>query len=307
MRIVVFGTGAIGGFFGGRLSAAGEDVVFVARGATLQALRTGGLRIVSPDGDAHIDPVNATDDPATIDFADLVLLCTKCADTDAAAAAIRPLTDRGAFVISLQNGVDAEDRLQELLGADKVAGGCSYAGVTVTAPGTVTHMTKGIAKLVFAELDGRQSDRVQAFAAACERAGIGVEVPDDFLSASWRKFLFLEPMASACCFYRAPIGAVLEAPERRDMLLALIGEAVAVARAEGADLPEDVHAQLLTACENLPAGVKPSMLADLEHGRRLELDWLAGAVLRRATPHGIAVPRTAEAYDALEALRDGAA
>src|SRR5437879_5636663 len=177
MRIAVMGAGGVGGYFGARLARAGHEVAFMARGRQLEALRTRGLRVESPLGDIHLPKVQATDDPADIDAADLVLFGVKLWDTLAAAEAVKPLIGERTAVVSFQNGVVKDDILRQALGAEHVIGGVCYIAATIAEPGLIRH-SGVLQKLVFGEYDGTLSPRVRQFRDACADSGIDAEISD---------------------------------------------------------------------------------------------------------------------------------
>src|SRR5215467_14634670 len=171
MRIAVYGAGGVGGYFGGRLARAGADVHFIARGAHLRALREHGLSVRSVKGDFEV-PAQATDDPADVGRCDFVLFCVKSFDTEAAAARLAPLIGEGTAVLSLQNGVENEEKLARALGEDHVMGGAAFIFAEIAEPGVILH-TGGPASITFGELDGRASQRAKDLLAWCEQAGFG--------------------------------------------------------------------------------------------------------------------------------------
>ncbi|RLC62817.1 MAG: 2-dehydropantoate 2-reductase, partial [Chloroflexi bacterium] len=190
MRIAIFGTGAVGGYFGGRLAQAGEEVVFIARGEQLQALRDHGLRVDSPQGDFVIHPVQATDDAAQVGIVDVVLVGVKAWQVPEAAQAMAPLVGADTFVVPLQNGVEAPSQLAAVLGDEHVLGGLCRIVSFVVEPGHVRHA--GLEPYVaFGELDNRPSERVRRLQAAFARAGVTAEIPADIGAAMWEKFLFI--------------------------------------------------------------------------------------------------------------------
>ncbi len=289
MRIAVMGTGGVGGYFGGRLAAAGEDVCFIARGAHLEAIRRGGLRIASALGDATITPAKATDDPATIGPVDLVIFTVKLYDTEAAAEAIGPLVGPATGVVTFQNGITGTQVLADRLGAGHVVGGVAQIGAVVAEPGLIGH-TGTMARLVFGELDGSSSARVAALARALDAAGVDHVVSDDIRREIWDKMVFLSTFAGLTSLIRLPIGPIRSDPGTRGLLRDGLAEALAVARASGSDLPEDLADRILGRVDRLPAEMKSSMLQDLEAGRRLELAWLSGTIARMGRDLGVATP-----------------
>lgn len=305
MKIVVVGAGGVGGYFGGRLAATGSDVTFIARGEHLAALRRNGLRIESALGNALIRPVKVTDDPATLGHADMVWIAVKLWGTEEAARAIAPLMGPETAVISFQNGVEAEDLLLRLYGRERVMGGVAHIAAVIEQPGIIRH-NGTLQKLAFGELDGRRSPRAEALLAACRGAGIDASIPADINRGIWEKFVFLVGLSGMTALTRQPIGAVREDPDSRAMLLEVMREAAAVARAKGVVLASDAAEQQLAFTDGLPAAMISSMLGDLRRGNRLELPWLAGAVVRLGRELGVSTPMNSAVYAALKPYADGA-
>jgi len=289
MRIAVMGTGGVGGYFGGRLAAAGEDVTFIARGSHLAAIQRDGLKITSALGDATIAPAQATDDPASVGPVDLVLFTVKLYDTEAAAEAIRPLIGPETGVVTFQNGIAGPEVLAGRLGAEHVMGGVAKIAAVIAEPGVIRH-TGTMAELAFGELDGSVSARIAALAAALEAAGVRHTVSDDIRREIWDKMVFLSTFAGLTSLLRLPIGLIRGDLETRRLLRDGLAEALAVARAAGAGLPEDLVDQILERIDRLPFEMKSSMLQDLEGGKRLELAWLSGTLARMGRDLGVATP-----------------
>lgn len=282
MHIVFYGAGGIGGYFGGRLLAAGERVSFVARGRHAQAMRERGLRVKSPLGDVQVAVPSISDDPAALPAADLVVFAVKMPDAETAAARLAPLMKPGTVVLPLQNGVEIVDVLTEALGAAAVALGAAYIPAKIAEPGVIEH-AGGFASLRFGALQPAQRPVLDGFAAACARADVKAELVDDMRRAMWEKFVFLVGMSSLTALTRLPIGVTRTDAELRRLLQQVMDETAALARAEGVPLAADFVTQQLTVVDNLPAAAKASMAHDLDAGRPLELPWLAGAVVRRST------------------------
>jgi 2-dehydropantoate 2-reductase len=289
MKIAVMGAGGVGGYFGARLAQSGADVTFIARGAHGAAIREKGLRVYSPNGDILVHPAKAVSDPAGIGAVDVVMFCVKLWDVEQAAEACKPLIGPETAVICFQNGVDAEERAVGVLGPEHVAGGVAAIAAMIEEPGVIRH-TGTMAWLKYGELDGRESPRLEAFDAACAKAGIEASISPDITADIWRKFAFLAPMAGATAAMRMPIGPILGDADTRRMFADLIDETVAVGRARGARLEEGLEAKQLTFAEGLPGEMKASMLGDLERGNRLELPWLTGAVVRLGRELGVPTP-----------------
>ncbi|MPZ57936.1 MAG: 2-dehydropantoate 2-reductase [Rhizobiales bacterium] len=299
MRIAVMAAGAVGGYFGARLAAAGHDVAFIARGAHRDAIRANGLRVDSVLGDVLIKPANVTDDPASVGPVDIVLFAVKLWDTETAGELSRPLTGPDTRLITLQNGVDAVERLAPILGADAVAGGIAYIATVISAPGVVSQ-TSQFARMRCGRIDGRPDARLAAFADDAAKAGIDIAISDTINRDRWQKFVFLTGLAGITAATRMPIGPLRRDPDTRALFHDLMREVVAVGRAAGVGLPEDFADEQLTLGDTVPEGMKASMAHDLERGNRLELDWLAGMAVKLGRQYGVPTPANAAIYAVLK-------
>ena len=304
MKIVVMGSGGVGGYFGARLAANGADVTFIARGEHLAAMQRDGLKVLSANGDLTVKPVKATDDPASVGHADLVMIAVKLWSTDDAARTIAPMMGPNSAVVSWQNGVVAEDILIKLYGKERVIGGVSNIAALIEAPGVIRH-NGTMARLIFAELNGKPSKRIDAFAALCKQANIDHVVSDDINRAIWQKFIFLASFSGVTCATRLSIGPIRTDPETRAMLKAALAEVVAIGRAKGVRLPDDQVEQSLTWADNLPPTMIASMLGDLNRGNRLELPWLSGNVVKLGEELGVATPVHKFIFTVLKLHADG--
>jgi 2-dehydropantoate 2-reductase len=304
MRITVMGTGGVGGYFGARLAQGGHEVAFLARGRQLEALRARGLRVESPLGDVHLPDVQATDKPAEIGTADLVLFTVKLWDTQEAAEAVRPLLRENTAVVSFQNGVVKDDILRQALGAAHVLGGLCYIAATIAEPGVIRH-SGTLQKLEFGEYDGSLSLRVRQFRDACKDSGIDTEVSDQIERAIWEKFVFLVGLSGTTSLARTPIGPVRGHPRSRAFLRDTMAEVVEVARAQGVLLPAGYAEDRLAFTDTVPATMTSSMHHDLEHGNRLEVPWLSGDVAERGARLGVPTPCNRAISDILSVHSDG--
>ncbi len=304
MRIAVIGAGGVGGYFGGRLAADGHDVVFVQRGAHLDAMRDSGLRVTSALGDIVLDSVHATDNPDAIGPVDIVLIAVKSGGTEEAGWAARTMLGPETGVISLQNGVENEDRLVPIVGTDHVMGGVAYILSLIEEPGHVAH--KGpFARLIFGERDGARSARAGAFLTACLNAGIDAELSENIEQALWVKFVGLCPHNGMTALTRAPIGAVRTDSHCRALLEQATLEAIAVAHASGIVLPADFTDSPMLVHDEKPPNMTSSMHYDITHGKPLELEWLNGAVIRLGRQLTVATPVNAFIYAALKLSMNG--
>jgi 2-dehydropantoate 2-reductase len=287
MRIAVMGAGAIGGYVGARLAAAGATVTFIARGRHLAAIREGGLRVSSPLGDVHVDPASATDDPGAVGEVDVVLLGTKLYDVEAAAPALGPMVGGDTAIVCLQNGVDAPEIVARLYG-DHVVGGVVVINGEVAAPGVIRH--NAMNRLAVGELDGRPSDRLARFVALASAAGIETTLSPDIRLEIWRKLLLLAPLGAISAMTRIVLARIRERRETWALVERGMREVVAVANASGVGLVDEDVERTLAFAQGMPGTWKASLTVDLEQGRRLEVEWLSGAVCRRGRAAGIPTP-----------------
>jgi len=295
MRFAIFGVGAIGGYFGGRLAQAGEDVVFIARGDTLRALRSTGLRLTSISGDFLLSPVNAVEDPTQVGTVDVVLLGVKTWQVPEAAEGLRPLVGPNTIVLPLQNGVEAATQLAEVLGGGHVCCGLAKIFCYLAEPGHVQH--SGIDPYIaLGECDNRRTERIRELRGILQQAGIQVEIPSDIAAALWEKFLFVASWGGA------PIGVLRAIPGTRRMLEQAMREIFNVARARNIDLQEDIVARSMGFIDSLPPAGTTSMQRDIAEGRPSEIDAWNGAVVRFGDETGVDVALNKFIYDSLRPL-----
>jgi 2-dehydropantoate 2-reductase len=305
MKIVMMATGGVGGYYGARLADAGEDVHFIARGAHLAALRANGLKLISANGDIRLRSIQATDDPAMIGTAEIVIFAVKQYDTEAAAKLIVPLIADETAVISIQNGMDPQERLKTIVGREHVMGGTTYiTGAKVISPGIITH-TGSIARLVFGEYDGSASLRGERFLNACKTAGIDALFSTNINKEMWAKFALLSAFSGVSSMLRKAAGSIMSDPDTRKLLKDAIAETVAVAKAKGIDLGDDYVAMHGDFYGSIPPDTKSSMLMDLENGRRIELNWLSGAVAQFGDELDVPTPTHHAIYGALKLAAEG--
>jgi 2-dehydropantoate 2-reductase len=288
MRIAIVGSGGVGGYFGGRLAAAGADVTFLARGAHLEAMRARGLRIDSPKGNLHLPRVKAESDPALVGAVDVAFFAVKLYDTDGALAMLPPLLGPGTLVIGFQNGVETVGTLTRAVGAAHTAGGVSYVSAVIAEPGVIKHTAMD--HLIFGMPDGSRSPQLEALLEACRPAGFQSTLSTDITVDIWTKFVRLSVFSGMTAVTRGSIGVIVNDPELLEMLRAAVRETMAVAHAKGIAVPHTIDDDVTAAYKALPPQAKASMLEDLERGRRIELPWLSGAVVRLGREAGVATP-----------------
>ncbi len=303
MRLVIVGAGGTGGYFGAKLAKAGTDVTFLARGAHLKAIREHGIRIRSrAEGEWGAD-VRAVESLSREPPADFVLFCVKSFDTESAAEELRPVIAAGTGVLSLQNGVDNEDKIARILGPGHVLGGVAYVFSHIEAPGVIAHHQLG--RIVFGELDGDPSVRARGFAEACARAAIPVEIAANIRKVLWEKYLSIAPISGATSLTRLPVKFIREIPETRRLWQMQVDELLAIADAEGAGLDPDMRERCARFLDSLAPGNYSSLYQDLAQGKRLELDALHGYGIKRGEHHGIPTPVLFAVYAALKPYIDG--
>lgn len=299
------GAGGTGGYFGGLLGRAGEDVTLMARGTHLEAMRAGGLTVKSRLAGDFTLRLKATSDPHEVGPVELVLFCVKAYDTAAAAEQIRPLVGPDTMVLSVQNGIDNEERIAQVVGSEHVIGAVAQVMSVIEAPGVVAQ-TAGPGRIILGELAGGTSPRTERLLATFQRAGIAAELRPDIRVALWEKFLFICAYSGVTALTRLPIGPILTYPETRALFRGTIEEVEAVGRASGIALSEGCVDQTLA----LAAGVEPwgrsSLYYDLAAGRRLEVEALNGRAVRLGRERGIPTPLNFAIYAALKPYADGA-
>jgi 2-dehydropantoate 2-reductase len=298
MRIAVYGAGGVGGYFGGRLAQAGAEVHFIARGGHLHALREHGLRVRSVKGDFQLQ-ASATDDPADVGPCDVVLFCVKTFDTDAAAARLGPLVGDDTAVVSLQNGVENEEKLARAVGQDHVMGGAAFIFAGIAEPGVIVH-SGGPTCITFGELDGCSSQRARRLVAWCERAGFGAELSASIKTVLWAKLAFICAQAGMTAVVRLPIGEIRSVDEAWAAFTRLVTEVCAVAEADGTPVPKAARDAAMALAQAIEPDSFSSLHDDLLAGRRMELEALHGFVVRRAAQHGLAVPMSEAVYAILQ-------
>ncbi|MEL6205561.1 MAG: ketopantoate reductase family protein [Pseudomonadota bacterium] len=306
MEITVVGAGALGGYFGGRLATAGHDVTLVARGAHLEALQSGGLRVESALGDMHLPKIRAVATPAEAGRADAVFLMVKNRDLEAAAEASLPLMGPSTVAMTVQNGVSAPTRAAAILGAERVIGAAVYMPADIKAPGVIRHASR-FHRVQIGTGPGGPAEACAALAGAMGEAGLEVRHVSDIDALLWEKFVLLAPFSAITALTRLDMGPIRRCPPSWALMRAAVEEAAAVGHAECPTLAPDIAArQIAFMGGDMPEGAHASMQDDLVRGKPLELDWLSGEIVRLGARHGIPTPVHAMARAALAPFADGA-
>jgi 2-dehydropantoate 2-reductase len=302
VRVVILGAGGIGGYYGGAIARAGHDVRLFARGAHREAIRSRGLEVREPEG-AWTVQVLATDDPAELVPADLAVVAVKSYSLSEIAPIARRLAEAGAIVLPLLNGVEAFESLAAAgVAPERMLAGLTLISAEKTAPGVVTRKSD-FRSVAVGERAGGVSDRAERVAALFREAGADARASENIEADLWRKFLFLATIAAACGLAHAAVGAIRAAPLGPVLLDRAAREIGAVARARGVEVTGRDEEEVLARIANLPGGMKPSFLLDLERGGPNELDILSGAVSRFGKATGIPTPIHDTAVAALSASR----
>jgi 2-dehydropantoate 2-reductase len=295
-RIAVVGAGGVGGYFGGKLAAAGVDTTFVVRGRTLDALRSRGLQVQSIDGDFNVDRISATDRPTQP--VDAVLMTVKAWQIREAAAQIKPIVGSETIVVPLENGIDAPEQLTAVLDRNNVAGGLCAIVSFVIEPGVIKHAGAS-PFIMFGELDNRVTPRAERLREALRGAGIDADIPDDIHKSMWSKLVFIAPMSGIGAATRVPVGVWRSIPETRDLAERATAEVVAVAAARGVRLDADAVARTMQRFDNMPPDATASLQRDVMSGKPSELDAQLGAAVRLGRESGIATPVLETLYHTL--------
>lgn len=305
MKIAAMAAGAVGGYFGARMAAAGHEVHFIARGSNLAAIKASGLKIESVHGDLHLPKPNVTDDPKQVGPVDIVLFAVKLWDTETAAEQARPLIGPNTRLITFQNGVDSVERITPILGQQHTVGGVAAIASVLAAPGVIKH-TSAFATIRFGHADKHADPVLQAFADAGKVAKLDIGISEDIEVDRWQKFIFLTAMSGATSALRSPIGPIVADSELRAFFRQLMEEALAVGRAKGVELDQAViDSRMDFVLNKVERGMKASMAHDLERGNRIELDWLSGKVREFGRELGIPTPASDTVWTVLKLHRMG--
>ncbi len=304
MRIIVIGAGGTGGYFGGLLARAGEDVTFLARGTQLEALRTRGLTVKSRLAGTFSVPVHATSDPKEIGPADLVLFCVKTYDMVTASQGLHSLIGPETIVLPIQNGIDVTELLSDEVGAQYLVGAAAYVTSHIESPGMIAQ-TGGAGSIELGELDGGQSERTRRLQQVLQHAGIKTMLPDDIRVSLWAKFLFICAFSGVTALTRLPMGQVLAYQETSAILRAVMQEGELVARAYNIALPVDIVERQMAVVQTFEPEAMGSMAVDLLAGRRLEIEALNGTMVRMGQEQGLSLPYNTVIYAALKPYANG--
>ena len=307
MRFAILGSGAVGGYFGAKLARAGQDVTFIARGAHLEAIRSNGLAVQSAKLGDFVVKAPAESDTARVGHVDVAIVSVKAYDNATALPMLKPLIGPETAVLTLQNGVDSVDEVAAVTGDHHVLGGTTYVATALEAPGLIVQ-TGVHRSIIFGEvfgITGHVTPRVKAIAEIMAAADIQVTAVPDARVPIWDKFVYLGAFSGFTGASRLPIGAIWKHPHVREMFYACCREIAAIAKAEGVTISADRFATLEEYMTNIPPSTRSSLLIDLEQGKRIEVEALQGAAVRRAQKHGVPVPIVSTLYALLKPWESG--
>jgi 2-dehydropantoate 2-reductase len=299
MKIAIMGTGGVGGYYGGLLAQAGHDVTFIARGAHLQAMRDKGLQVKSVYGDFTVSPAKASDKPSQIGQVDVILFATKTYQTDEAAKLIKPIVGEDTVMVSLQNGIDAADRIGAVVGMEHMLGGATWLSAAIEAPGVIGQYSQ-FRRIVLGEFDGQTTRRLKAVYDVLQATGATVEKSDNILKVLWTKFVFIASVSAMGSLTRVTFGEYRIVPEARAVLIDALNEVASLAKAKGVSLDADVVDKTLAFIDGSAPGIKPSMQRDVESGKRSELESMIGVVVHMGVQHNVPTPVMQFAYAMLK-------
>jgi 2-dehydropantoate 2-reductase len=299
MKVCIYGTGAVGGYFGGRLAQAGHDVTFIARGRHLDAILANGLSVQSINGDFDIHPATATDRPDQVGSVDVILCCVKSWQVSEAAASMRSFIGPETVVIPLQNGVEAHTIISDTLGAERVLPGLCKLITMIDGPGRIRH-AGAEPYLAFGEMDGRKSSRAKAIAQEFSQSqGMSVHVSQNIFAQLWKKFMLIAPWSGIGALTRTPIGVIRSQPETRQMLTDSIREVHGVGQANGISIEEKAIDETIRFIDKVPPESTASMQRDIMDNRPSELHEQCGAVVRYGEKVDVPIPVNRFIYHSL--------
>lgn len=305
MRIAVVGAGAVGGYYGARLAQAGHEVVFLARGANLEAIRKHGVSIRSQLGEITVR-ARAENQASAVGQVDLVIVSVKTYSNAEAFRLLPPLVGSDTSVLTLQNGVDSADEIAAVVGPRPVLAGATYIIATLSEPGVIHH-TGAARRIVFGEAFGERAvtPRVQEIERALRGADVQAEAVADSRVPIWEKFIFLAPFAGLSAAARLPLGPLWHVPEFRVSYDRAMAEVEALAHADGVPVATDVRAQKMRYLDESPGASRSSMMMDLLAGRAIEVEALLGSVVRRGRERGVPTPLMEALYGVLKPFERG--
>ena len=304
MKIATVATGGIGGFLAVKLGLRGHQVATIARGAHLDSISRNGLILDARSGKFTVHPWIATDDPKNVGEVDVVIFGVKGDDLETAAEACLPMLGAETVVVPFLNGVEASERLTKIIPPRNVANGMAQVSTTISAPGVITQ-TGDFNQFIFAERDSQPSERISALQQALTDAGVSAPETNDIERDLWSKFVLFSAVSGVTAAGRCTIADITNTPELGSLFRQVLGETATLGRTFGVALDDDIEAKTWERAQTLPPTMRASTAIDLEHGRRLEIEWVSGAVARLSAKAGLEAPMNKALYALLLPHKSG--
>lgn len=289
MRFLVLGAGAMGGYFGAKLLDGGADVEFLVRPGRAAQLAEHGLVAKTHEGEIRL-PVKTVQAGEIAHPYDVILLCCKAYDLDDALTALAPAVGPGSAILPFLNGVKHLEIMASRFGAEHVFGGLTTVNAVLEPNGEIVRSPVKINITMFGELKGGQSDRCHSIERAFSAAGVTVDVSETIMAPMWRKFWGFTSVATVATLCRSRAGAISSAPASPAFIDAVIEECTRVAKAEGYPPPQEDIGAVHGLFSQSDSKYGPSILVDMELGRKTEGEHTIGDLAERATRHGISAP-----------------
>jgi len=302
-RVCIYGTGGVGGYYGGRIAEAfhkdkskKREIYFIARGEHLKAIQQNGITVKTPHGVIKSTPTIATHDINDIPAPNLILLCTKSYDLKAAVEAIKTQIKENTVIIPLLNGIDICERIRTSLESGIVLPSCVYLGTHIENPGVISQ--SGGNGIILSGKDTRfplyTADNVRHF---FEESGIGFEWNEDPYPAIWEKFIFIATFGLVTALSGKTLGEVIENDELRQTSHGIIHEILSIARKKAVKLPDNINERIMNKANNFPYEARTSYQRDMElWPKPNEGDLYGGAILREGAVWGVPTPVTKTVY-----------
>ncbi len=302
MKIYIVGSGGVGGYLGGLLAIAGNDVTFLARGQHYQAIKENGLQINAVKGDFLVKPAKVISSSSEITNPDLVIFTVKTYDTESTAIELSKVVNENTAIITFQNGVENDLKIKQFIKVGKIFPGVAYLISTKVGPGTIEQIggPGGIGKFVIGDRNGSFGDLLGNITMVMKNAGIDASVSEDITQDVWKKFVFISAFSGMTAFYGKPIGGIVNDARLKDEYENCVKETIAVAKSLKVNLPEDTFETTMSTTIKTNPASKSSLLVDVEKGGKNEIETLNGKVVRYAKQQNIQVPINEKIYEKIK-------
>lgn len=299
MKVYIVGAGGVGGYFGGLLAKAGENVTFVCRGDHYKAIKKDELRVKSVIGDFIVKPAKVVDNISKIENPDLVIFTVKTYDTETVAEELKSVINKDTIIITFQNGIENDVVIKKITGSSNVYPGVAYVISARTKPGVI-EQTGGLRKLIFGDRNNNDNLSLRAVEKVMRSAGIDASLSDDITRDLWKKYMFVVDFSGMTAVCRGPIGKVLADETTLSLYERCAREAISVAKAHGVKVASDALENIMTISGNTAPESKSSLLVDIENGRKNKIETLNGTLVKLARRYKIDVPINELIYGAIK-------